>query len=40
MNCERHLLFAGSSLANGGLGITFANPIHAVLNALKVDLLF
>ena len=34
------LLFAGSSSANGGLGITYANPIHAVLNALKVDLLF
>lgn len=34
------LLFAGSDLGGSdGQGLTFANPIHAVLDALKVDLL-
>ena len=34
------LLFAGSSTANNGLGVTYATPIHVVLDALKADLLF
>ncbi len=35
------LLFAGSDLGGSdGQGLTFANPIHAVLDALKVDLFF
>ena len=34
------LLFAGSSAADNGTGVTYANPIQAVLDALKVDLLF
>jgi hypothetical protein len=35
------LLFAGSDLGgSNGQGLTFANPIRAVLDALKVDLSF
>lgn len=35
------LLFAGSDLGGSdGQGLTFANPIRAVLDALKVDLFF
>jgi hypothetical protein len=35
------LLFAGSDQGGSdGKGLTFANPIHAVLDALKVDLFF
>ena len=34
------LLFAGSELGGGnGLGLTYANPIHAVLGQMKVELL-
>ena len=35
------LLFAGSDLGgSNSLGLTYANPIRAVLDALKVDLFF
>jgi hypothetical protein len=35
------LLFAGSDLGgSNGLGLTFANPIREVLDALKADLFF
>ena len=33
------LLFAGGDVGGtNGKGLTFANPIHAVLDALKIDL--